>query len=257
MRRRLWKHSHVMANRGVGLVVFLLSILALSCNVKEDRRACPCLLSVHLHGPGPMEYRIEDTSGSVLAAGSVPGDTVILCDVPRNRVRVLAVSGAPLGDGVEIPYGSESPPLYLYHGWVLTDGEALRAEVNLHKHYCRLHLELDGPPGEGEPVEVRVRGQVNGIGLDGRPASGGFSCPVSEGSCLLPRQGPSDLLLLDIVMQDRVVRTFSLGTYIREAGFDWTEKDLGDITITLSLSVTQITFRIQDWSVTESINVEI
>ena len=246
-----------MANRWTCLAL-LVSFLVTSCAaVKEDRRACPCELALHLSGPGPIEYRVESVDGEVFHAGSVQRDTVIYRDVPRSRVRIMAVSGAPLGDGVHIPYGSQSPPLYLYHGVISAQSEALRVNATLHKNYCRLTLVLDGPPGDGEPIGISVRGVVDGISLDGRPAAGDFSCKAVSGVCSIPRQAPSDRLILDIVMEDHVVRTFALGTYIREAGYDWTGTDLEDITIHISLSVTHIRFRIGDWSEEQCISVEI
>ena len=245
----------VMASRWPGRALLLAFVLS-SC-IKEDRSACPCQLFVHLSGPGPMEYRVEDMEGGVWGGGTVPRDTVIYCDVPRSRVRIMAVSGAHLSDGVRIPYGSQSPPLYLYQGIVMADKEALKVNALLHKHYCLLKLVLDGPPGDGAPLGVTVRGVVEGIGLDGRPAPGEFSCSAASGECRLPRQAPADCLLLDIVMEDHVVRTFSLGTYIREAGYDWADTDLQDITIQLSLSVTHIVFRIGDWSREARMDVEI
>ena len=246
-----------MASNAAFRALFV-SLLVTSCAVvKEDRSDCPCQLAIHLSGPGPMEYRVESVDGGVLHVGSVPRDTVILRDVPRSRVRIMAVSGAPLRDGVHIPYGSESPPLYLYHGVISARGEAMRVNASLHKHFCLLTLVLDGPPGDGDPIGVSVRGAVDGISLDGRPSPGEFSCTAASGRCTLPRQAPSDRLLLDIVMEDHVVRTFALGTYIREAGYDWTDTDLEDITIHLLLSVTQIRFRIGDWTREVSLSVEI
>ena len=253
----MWRLSSAMASRRAFLAL-LVSFLVISCTaVKEDRRDCPSELALHLSGPGPIEYRVESVDGDVLHAGSVPRDTVVYCDVPRSRVRIMAVSGAPLGDGVRIPYGSDSPPLYLYHGVISARGEALKVNAALHKHFCLLTLVLDGPPGDGEPLGVTVRGAVDGIGLDGRPSAGSFSCNADAGACRLPRQAPSDRLLLDIVMEDKVVRTFSLGTYIREAGYDWADTDLEDITIHISLSVTHIRFQIGDWTREVSVSVEI
>ena len=218
-----------MANRWTCLAL-LVSFLVTSCAaVKEDRRACPCELALHLSGPGPIEYRVESVDGEVFHVGSVQRDTVIYRDVPRSRVRIMAVS----------------------------QSEALRVNATLHKNYCRLTLVLDGPPGDGEPIGISVRGVVDGISLDGRPAAGDFRCKAVSGVCSLPRQAPSDRLLLDIVMEDKVVRTFALGTYIREAGYDWTGTDLEDITIHISLSVTHIRFRIGDWSEEQCISVEI
>lgn len=245
-----------MASRGLRRAL-LGTFLVTSCIIKEDRSACPCELAVHLSGPGPVEYRVEDIEGEVLHFGSVPRDTVVYCPVPRSRVRIMAVSGAHLDGGVRIPYGSESPPVYYYYGEISARGEALKVNAGLHKSYCLLTLVLDGPPGDGEPIGVSVRGVVDGIGPDGRPAAGDFSCSAVSGQCSLPRQAPADRLLLDIVMEDRVVRTFALGTYIREAGYDWADIDLEDITLHISLSVTHIRFRIGDWSLERAFSVEI
>ena len=184
----MWRHSSVMAGRRV-IPALLVSFLVTSCAaVKEDRRNCPCELALHLSGPGPIEYRVESVEGGVLHVGSVQGDTVIYRDVPRSRVRIMAVSGAPLTDGVHIPYGSESPPLYLYHGVISAQSEALKVNAALHKNFCRLTLVLDGPPGDGESVGISVRGAVEGISLDGRPAPGDFRCKAVSGVCSLPRQ---------------------------------------------------------------------
>lgn len=253
----MWRPLTAMASRRACRALLVL-LLSTSCTViKEDRSECPCELAIHLSGPGPIEYRVDDLEGGVLHTGSVPRDTVVYCDVPRSRVRIVAVSGVPLGDGLRIPFGSGSPPLYLYQGVISAHGEALKVNAALHKHFCLLTLVLDGPPGDGEPVGVTVRGAVDGIGLDGRPTRGDFSCRAVSGVCSLPRQAPSDLLFLDIVMEDHVVRTFALGTYIREAGYDWANTDLEDITIHISLSVTHIRFRIGDWTREVSVSVEI
>ena len=246
-----------LGRRGI-FCTFLITVFVVSCSVKEDRRDCPCLLAVKLSDlpPGPVEYRLEGMDGSLLARGAAARDSVLYFKVPRDGVRLTAVSGCPMADKVQIPYGAQCPPVYLYSGVVSTDYESVLVEPHLRKHFCRLYLVLDGPPGDGKPITVMVRGTVNGIGLDGRPSAGEFNCPVGD-SCLLPRQAQADILLLDIVMEDQVVRTFSLGKYMRDAGYDWTETDLSDITLTVSLSVTHISFHIQDWSHTLSMNVEI
>ena len=237
----------------------LILAYAASCTVKEDRTECPCLLAVAFENlpPGPVEYRLEAMDGNLLARETVTRDSVYFFKVPRDGVRLTAVCGAS-ADDVVIPYGSQCPPVYMFCSAFHTNHEYVQIQPILNKHYCLLNIELDGPPGDGAPVAVGVRGCISGVSLEGRPVEGAFSYK-SDGtlSCRLPRQAPSDKLLLDIVMEDNVVRTFALGTYMREAGFDWTEKDLRDAIVSISLSVTHISFQIQDWSYTTDMNVEI
>lgn len=233
-------------------------ILLASCSVKEDRNGCPCLLSIAFENmpPGPVDYDLRGLDGSELAQGTVMRDTTLAFQVPRNGVRLTAASGVTGGSGFHIPYGSECPPVYMYCNSVDTGHEYVLVKPVLHKGYCVLNLILDGPPGDGKPLGVAVRGSVNGAGADSRPTYGEFRCNVS-GHCLIPRQNPSDMLWLDIVMEDSIVRTFALGTYLRNAGYDWTEPDLADISIELSLSVTTLRMSTNDWSVTTTLNVEI
>ena len=48
--------------------------------------------------------------------------------------------------------------------------------------------------------------------------------------------------MLDIVMQDNIIRTFSLGACLQKAGYNWTAQDLEDIIVHMDLSVSAITF---------------
>lgn len=73
----------------------------------------------------------------------------------------------------------------------------------------------------------------------------------------IPRQDPDSPLLLDIVMADSVVRTFSLGSYLKEAGFDWSAPDLGDIDIRLNLSVTSLAVRAPTWESEAFLSIDI
>lgn len=232
-----------------------------SCSIKEERSGCPCLLAVNFTAlpTGRVEYSIEDTDGELLQRGTIHNsDTTLFLPVPRSGVRLTAVSGIGLSpDGIHIPYGSPCPAAYLYRSIIGTDHESVMVTPTLHKHFCNLNLILDGPPGDGVPLDVRVHGSVDGIGYDGRPLAGEFTCSAVSGPCRLPRQAASDNLMLDIVLADNVVRTFALGTYMRNAGYDWAEPDLADISLELSLSVTTLRLIADDWSVTVPLNVEI
>ena len=62
----------------------------------------------------------------------------------------------------------------------------------------------------------------------------------------LPRQW-DDSLLMKVDTGDKVVKTFPLGQYIRESGYDWNTPDLEDITIDLDIAVTHLSVVIQGW----------
>ncbi len=252
-----------MANSGGRSVsVFLLCVLlTVSCSVKEDRTDCPCSLFVELESlPPSAKAQLSFSSEGFYDSRTALQDTSLMVQVPKTDVLVLAISGASPGDDgrVRIPLGFECPPLHLFAGEVDARGERAELTARLHKHYCLLELEFSGPPGWGEPYWTEIRGEVNGIEMDGSPSEGEFSCRLDSGfSCRLPRQSPDRLLWLDIAMPDRVVRTFNLARFMLDAGYDWTAPDLEDMTLHIDLSVSEISFRTDNWSTVIPIAFEI
>ena len=99
------------------------------------------------------------------------------------------------------------------------------------------------------------------MGLDGIPVEGEYSFEpdMSSGmwTALIPRQFADSPLLLDIVMEDSTVRTFSLGPYLHESGFDWSLPDLQDLDLLLSVSVTSLTIRPPSWEPETFMSVDI
>jgi len=248
--------------RRPALPVLLLCCLASCDAVKEDRSACPCYLSVAVENPSPgqpvgLALRAEGFE----AVLEVTADTVLLVPVPKQEVEVLALSGAalPSGDGrLQIPLGFDSPPLYLFRGRVDARADTASVNVLLHKHFCRLSMHFDGPPGWGEPYWAEVRGRVDGIDLDGAPSSGDFSCRLDAGGTVrLPRQDPEEELWLDVAMPDRVVRSFTLGSQMLRAGYDWTAEDLEDLDLGLDFSVSTLTLHWGDFSSVIPVQVDI
>lgn len=219
-----------------------------SCVVKEDRSACPCFLTVMVRNPVPGHpVRLSMRCEGFEAVREVTSDTVLVVPVPRREVEVLALSGAALpssGGKLQIPLGFDAPPLYLFRERVDAREISASVEVLLHKHFCRLSMHFDGPPGWGEPYWAEVRGRVDGIDLDGEPSAGDFACRLDDGGTVrLPRQAPEEELWLDVAMPDRVVRSFTLGTQMLDAGYDWTAADLEDLDLQLDFSVTALTLR--------------
>ena len=262
-----------------------LSIIVfwMSCNVvMEDRRECPCNLSVQMKGL-PASPALLYVNGSV--AGKAYGDTTLTVWVEGGgTASVTVVAGAvPSSDRVVwIPYGEASTPLYVFGAEVDCTGESAFVQARLQKQFCTLNLYFkgltegdvtegaqpsvakmiaDAPCGfapsvnNSQPFSVSIRGSVNGYSLvEGKPLPGAFRCCVEGTSVRLPRQNPGDPLWLDLVMQDSVLRSFPLGTYLEEAGYDWTALDLPDRDLEIDISVSSIRFQTGTWSTVRELN---
>ena len=246
-----------MTDRRVLISLLLLPLVA--CHIKEDRSACPCFLRIGLReAPGPVSLHL--LAPGFQASCQAGKDTVMVVPVPRGEVRLVAVSGAQIqpGQPLQIPGGEDCPPVYLFSEPIQTHGDSLAVSIRLHKHFCTLRLELDGVPGWGPPYQARVRGRVDGLDLDGTPSGGPFSCQLDIGSPIrLPRQAPEEELWLDIVMSDKVLRSFALGSYLLEAGYDWTAPDLEDLSLRMRLSVTSLLLQMDAWHKVIPLNLEI
>ena len=251
-----------MANSRFGIPAVFFLIVSSCSIIKENRDSCPCSLQVEISGlmdtPATLLVKsIRDSSYVELL--SVESDTLLTLFVPRGGVTLSAWSGAPASEAIIIPSGSQAPPLYLYYGKVDTRGDLAYADIKLHKQFCTLTLEFEGPPGWGKPIGTAVRGTASGMSLSGAIIPGHFLYSPSQptSSIRLPRQKPDSQLLLDIVMEDNIIRTFSLGAYLQKAAYNWTAPDLADITVHMDLSVSAITFITPERSQPVSLTVDI
>ena len=73
----------------------------------------------------------------------------------------------------------------------------------------------------------------------------------------LPRQLPESELWLDLTTPEGTVRSFALGNYMLDAGYDWTAPDLADLPLQLNLSLTAITLRMGMWETVIPLEIEI
>jgi len=229
--------------------------------VKENRDACPCILALDFSGLPVTPVAVDVEGEGYSFTETLHQDTVLVLPVPRGGVAVSAVGGALSGsDGsIRIPEGEEAQPLYLFHLEMQAVGDRVTVPVHLRKQFCRLELRFTGPPGYGPPFEVEVEGSVGGWLSDGNPLPGSFFhriLPGSDGRAVppLPRQS-DDSLRMHIVFSDQVVRTFSLGSYIADAGYDWSAPDLGDLVLQVDISLTSITLSTDLWTKTEEIEL--
>lgn len=258
------------------LLILSLSVSVLaSCSIKEDRHDCPCLLSLDF-SPVPESARTGRLLLSVTSDGGFAlSDTLDLTAgdiheirVPRSGVRVNLwsedASGFIVDEGLVIPLGDDCPPVWMFSSFVDTDCETCTEQVNLRKNYCRLTVVTDDDDGGSFPFALGVYGNVDGYDALGSPRNGEF-CHYLTGQpdgvggvsriISLPRQTDSSLQL-DVSADAETLKTFALGNYIRQSGYDWTEPDLKDIVVRIDYANTGIVISVGAWEYSHDVDIE-
>jgi len=255
----------------------LCPVLFLSCSVKEDRDVCPCFLTLDLDGVDAAGLVRKGIDSLVIAVGS--GEDFYLEEgfglrelaneavypVPRSRVEVMAACGPGSGDitdgGVSIPEGSECPVFYLYSESFSTEAGDMSRTVILHKEYCTLTASMKSSLGsQPRPYRIRLEGNVSGCSMDGTPAEGPFDClssPSAGGLCRLniPRQRDGSLRLEVYFLDSDEVRSFPVGEYILDSGYDWSARDLEDIEVEMDFARSSLTVSTSKWKKTLSFEI--
>ena len=245
------------------LAILFLAII--SCSVKEDRDDCPCRLDLFFtdrHLPAVITL----DAGETVLVDTVRKSGVYSTDVPRGVLRLNAYSGdggcfRP-GEGFYVRDGSQCPPVYMCSRTISAESMHAKDTVTLHKNYCKITLKVKTDDGIRRFTwRLALRGGVCGYDLEGRPARGAFSFTdrVSEEIefvCCVPRQ-MDDSMMLEIRDDPDVLRSFAVGEFIAESGYDWSRPDLEDIVMEIDYSRTGVTFNVSDWKRTISFDVVI
>ena len=282
------------------------------CSVKEDRDLCPCTLVLEF--PGEDAERLQDGVTVCMRGYSGGEDGFSLCDtistgqpasggapdgvsysyvVPKGDIDLAVAYSADglagelnsSGKWIEIDEGRPCPSIWTCCEKVSARADRVTVPVRLHKNFCRIDIQVRDVDGEEFPFKLRVRGNVNGYGLDGKPARGAFLCDAesaeTEGTgfgtesevpgsgtasentgsghgyaVTVPRQ-TDDSLILEIVTGDGVAKSFAIGNYIASSGYDWTSADLKDICLEIDYARTVISFTIDKWTHSEQFEVVI
>lgn len=280
------------------------------CSVKEDRDLCPCTLVLEF--PGEDAERLQD--GVTVCMRGYSDDGFSLCDtlfagqpasggasdgvsysyvVSKGDIDLAVAYSADglagelnsSGKWIEIDEGRPCPSIWTCCEKVSARADRVTVPVRLHKNFCRIDIQVRDVDGEDFPFKLRVRGNVNGYGLDGKPARGAFLCDAesaeTEGTgfgtksevpgsgtasesavsghgyaVTVPRQ-TDDSLTLEIVTDDGVAKSFAIGNYIASSGYDWTSADLKDICLEIDYARTVILFTIDKWTHSEQFEVVI
>ena len=255
----------------------LCAALVLSCTIKEDRTDCPCFLTLDLGGIETAGMIGEGMDSLVVAIGDGADfyvreafrlrDNVLEfgAAVPKTGIDVLVAcgNGGFLSDpsGIHIPEGGECPVLYLSGDSFVADGDEMRRTVTLHRNYCVLTVSMKTSfNARPRPYRIILEGNVSGYCMDGTPEEGvfhSFSSSSSGGLCRLriPRQVDGSLLLEIDFLDTGEVRTFPVGEYILESGYDWSAPDLEDIDVEMDFSRSSLTFTVSKWKKTLSFEI--
>jgi len=179
-------------------------------------------------------------------------------DVPRTDLHLFIMTGGEIGllqFAACLPEGRECPNTYLMTGVLDSRCDELKLPVELHKNNCKLTIHYRNETAKGYSLEVLS--PVVGFNYDGSPAAvpGAlfhFDMKLkNEGVCSvrLPRQSDSSLML-NVNNKNKLLRSFALGEFIKESGYDWTKEDLDDLDVTIDYASTAVSFTVGKWSKT-------
>ena len=239
--------------------LFACLLLSMGC-VKENREECPCRLLVDLSDVDStmidiVNVALTDNAGFVYNGSrsvSVSDDVIL---VPRGEVFMTvsyADGGMMTASGLNIPEGSDCPPIYMCSSLVLTSGhEFVRKYVRMMKNHCVMTIYLEGDKTDF-PFDIVVKGNVCGYDSVGLPMTGKFSCmPVTQSDdkfvVILPRQVDASLVM-EVNDGTETLKNFALGEYVKACGYDWSEDDLKDISVRIDYARTKVVIAVKGWS---------
>ncbi|MGN0196199.1 MAG: hypothetical protein ACI4AE_07075 [Candidatus Cryptobacteroides sp.] len=255
--------------------IILCSLLG--CSVKEDRDGCPSVLRLLLGSArtlgdslGVQRMYLALDAADFRYRGNIPQDAEeYRIAVPREAfdVEVFMLEEELdaedyLGQGGFFgKNGQQFPALWRFGCGVEIRGESAVADVRLHKEFCRVKVVVLEEGQSSIPLEINFISRVNGILTGGGCSESPLSFPagrISEGetSVRIPRQKDGSLLM-EVCSDESVSRSFPLGRYLIDCGYDWNAENLEDIEIVIDCSLTRLTLYRKGWDKTFSFVAEI
>ena len=263
-------------------VLFVFFLLAVSCDIKEERVGCPCVLSIYPDGSidGNTYKSISNdilvydfATGRKYYDGSVESDNFAggkpcKLKIPKSSVNIRGIFGvrAMKEDGpvLRIGKGLQADSVFVYSGYADCLGETASDTLDLAKQWCSVRITFN--QNENWKVsECTLSGEWNGFDTSTLETARGsfyFEAEATGGDSFIasvPRQGDNSLSLSVAYGGDeKQYREFPVGKLIEEARFDWNKKDLDDVVILIDRAQIQVQIIIADWEKgTDYGNVEI
>ena len=230
------------------------------CSIREDRNSCPCVVRLDVEeavarAGSEVLLMVWNQAGELIRRDTLPpGTDWWSFGVERGAIRLGLFSSLslPLNDGsIVIPRGADCPEVLLDVVSADASGELLEYHADFQKPYCNLEVEVSGLGG-GFPFDLVFQGGVAGFDGDGHPSAGEFAADAAVDasgvySISIPRQTDSSLMM-EIVDDLGIARTFAIGEILSGAGYDWTQKNLEDRKIVLDYSRTRMTLGVSGYA---------
>ena len=239
------------------LFIISVTMLLMSCSIKENRDGCPCWMTVEMPDRVGHDESVvlrlrgnsdEDAMDYAFKMAETLNTEVgtLEYEVPRGSVGVSVVNSARL----VVPVGEQMDSLYGFFKPYHTRCESVKCDVELHKEFCTVSFTLVDEHYES-PYDIEVRGNISGVSpWDLVPVSGAFKyAPVAEEGVYrvrIPRQVDASLEMVMLSNQE-IVNRLPLGEYIIRSGYDWSAKDLSDVSVALDLKKQQVMVTVSGW----------
>lgn len=227
------------------IILGILGLVALgSCSVKEDRSDCPCWLTVRASFPNE---KVSAWYGTRPIFEDQDGQQVDR-QVPRGIVDVVVSRGNFIARE-----GHQMDELFASLTKVDTQCEEAEIAPSLNKQFARVSLAFEGSDDGRVERMMLVQGNVKGTDKHTlQPLEGTFHCtpdePIEGGyEVRVPRQKDDSLTLLQYDSDGKELDPIPLGYLIKKAGFDWTQENLGDVSILANMPEMTFQITVTDW----------
>ena len=244
--------------------IFFMAVLLPSCSVKEGREDCPCLLEIDpgaflTEGPDP-DFAVIGENGKVTLT---PRDGLLIARVSKGMFNLSAVScgaGTLLGkEQISTIRDKEPDSLFACSGTPACLGESLRVRPVPEKQFCTVTLQI-GSAGPGD-FHFQLRSPCDGLKrFTLTPTQGYHTYSLEESGTGLYRfrvlrQDGSEGLTIRVVPEEGLIRELPLGRIMKEAGYDWSLKDLDDFYLKFDPVLSTIQVRISGWETEKTIEI--
>jgi len=260
-----------------GIIKLLLLLPALSCcSVKENRNDCSAWLSICSDGniadsfSGNLLFNISGRRNKLIDRSQRNFEQFIhsnaVFEVPRHeQIRTVAFGGIDkmqLGENaLTIVAGNACDSLYKLQGSVIVDGDEYMMKTSINKEFATCTINF---LSKDDKTYIRLKGNIDGYGLyDGEPHRGLFLVrPVFDGndsfSCRIPRQTDESLELeLCRSEDDSLIHSFHIGKTIMAMNYDWKDKNLKDIKLSIDFTASKILVTIEEWTVAMNVKLNL
>lgn len=254
------------------LVLAFLTYSFLCCSVKEDRDFCPSVLNLEIPviQDDELTVAIMDKD-SILFYDSYSKEELeslsynISVRVPRNPLNLSVYWPGPHPFNPLSGYfpNGKCAPIWSSHINFTPRKEVENVRMSLSKNHCKLSLTIAGDFEDSQLYSLLFRSSVIGYDRMGTIVRGQY---YERADMIADRtyeinilRQSDDSLMMDLISSGKqeILRSFAIGRYLADFGYDWNTANLDDVKITLDFSRTLITLESSGWSKVVELDVVI